>query len=70
MADHEPEPTLTPLHMHARPLQGSRPGWSNTLAQMVHPNKSGVLEIADLGGAPDELVPSAVARAFAERTAS
>jgi hypothetical protein len=37
---------------------------------MVHLNKSGVLEIAEFGGAPDELVPSAVARAFAERTAS
>jgi phosphopantetheine adenylyltransferase len=37
---------------------------------MDHLNKSGVQEIAAFGGAPDELVPSAVARALAERTAS
>jgi pantetheine-phosphate adenylyltransferase len=33
-------------------------------------SSSGVKEIAAFGGALDELVPSAVARAFAERTAS
>jgi hypothetical protein len=70
MPDHELEPRLTPRHTAAAPLQGSRPGWSNTLVQMDHLNKSGVQEIAAFGGAPDELVPSAVARALAERTAS